>query len=137
MGIFKAYSQNKTGLNLFVKLHPHIKKGVCFVGTDEYIIIPRSLPSVIAIISILEKFNMLTVYHKYSSYLRHEKISSVIIQFRLLGWRCLIFFKMELVVTLERWIYFSIKTLKKKIKNLSLGCSIKVRIVKCQLTNLK
>ena len=68
--------------NLFVKLHPHTKEEACFEGTDEYIIIPRSLPAEIAIISILEKFNMLTVYHKDSScmrYLRHEKISSVII----------------------------------------------------------
>jgi hypothetical protein len=33
----------RPGLNLFVKLHPHIKKEVCFESTDEYIIIPRSI----------------------------------------------------------------------------------------------
>jgi len=64
---------------LFVKLHPHIKSDFHLESVDEYMIIPKSLPAEVLIILILEKFDILTVYHNNSScihYIKNERIIS-------------------------------------------------------------
>lgn len=53
--------------DFFVKFHPHIKTVIPIKQEKQFILIPRALPAEIAIMSILEKYDNLIVYHRNST----------------------------------------------------------------------